>query len=70
MRAAMAIQLKEEMGTAQILKREHQIIDKLWTAMKAMPDVEILAPQHKDRLGVISFNIRGPSLLGRRQNVK
>ena len=57
-RTALAISLKEKMGVANILKREHQLIDIIWEELQDIPEVEILAGNHKDRLGVISFHIK------------
>lgn len=56
-KAAMCIQLKEEMGTENILNREKEQLEILWEGLAAIPEVRILAGQHKDRLGVISFYI-------------
>ena len=53
----MCIQLKEEMGVENIKKREEELIDIIWERMSKMENVHILAQQHKDRLGVISFYI-------------
>ena len=56
-RAAMCMQLKDQMGVENIAKREEEIIDVIWERMTKMPNVHILAEQHKNRLGVISFYI-------------
>lgn len=56
-RAALAINLKEMMGTKNILKREHEIIKMIFKCFKSIPNLNILAGQHQDRLGVISFYI-------------
>lgn len=56
-KTALAIQLKEKMGVANILKREHEIIDYIFSELGAVSNINILADQHKDRLGVISFYI-------------
>jgi selenocysteine lyase/cysteine desulfurase len=57
MRAAMCMQLKDQMGVENIAKREEEIIDVIWERIAKMDNVHILADQHKDRLGVISFYI-------------
>ena len=54
---ALAIQLKEEMGIENILKREHELVDYIFAELGAVPNIKILAGQHQDRLGVISFYI-------------
>lgn len=56
-KAALAIQLKEEMGIQNILDREHELTDIIFNSLGDVPNINILAPQHKDRLGVISFYI-------------
>jgi YD repeat-containing protein len=56
-KTALAIQLKEEMGIDNIQKREHEIVDYVFSELGAIPNVKILAGQHQDRLGVISFYI-------------
>jgi len=56
-RAALSIKLKEQMGVANILKREHELIDIIFKRLKLISNINILAGQHKDRLGVISFYI-------------
>ena len=56
-RVAMCIQLKEEMGTKNIIAREHEINDIIWSKLNNHPAINILANEHKDRLGVFSFYI-------------
>jgi selenocysteine lyase/cysteine desulfurase len=56
-RTALAIQLKEQMGVAQILAREHELLEIVWPALSAIPGLHLLAAGHPDRLGVISFYI-------------
>ena len=56
-RAAMSMKLKEEMGVENILKREHELLDIIWEKLQGIENLHILAGQHKDRLGVISFYI-------------
>ena len=57
MRVALATQLKEEMGTKNILAREHQLIDIVWPEINKNDNLHILAENTKDRLGVLSFYI-------------
>lgn len=56
-RAAMCMQLKDEMGVENIAKREEEIINIIWDRMLKIENVHILAEEHKERLGVISFYI-------------
>ena len=57
-KTALAIQLKEKMGVANILKREHELVEYVFEALNTNPNVVILAQEHQDRLGVISFYIK------------
>lgn len=54
---ALAIQLKEQMGIDNILARENEIVDFVFDELESVPNIKILAGQHKNRLGVISFYI-------------
>jgi selenocysteine lyase/cysteine desulfurase len=54
---ALSIQLKQEMGINNILQREHELVDYIFAELGAVPNIKILAGQHQDRLGVISFYI-------------
>jgi len=56
-KTALAIQLKEKMGIENILKREHEIVDYIFSELGNIPNIKILAAQHQDRLGVISFYV-------------
>lgn len=56
-KTALAIQLKDKMGVANILEREHEIVDYVFLELEKESNITILAGQHKDRLGVISFYI-------------
>ena len=56
-RAALAIKLKEEMGTDQIVAREHELLAQAFPRMSAIPGLNILADNIEERLGVISFYI-------------
>lgn len=55
---ALAIQLKEEMGVENILNREHELVSYIFSELGAVANIKILASQHQDRLGVISFYIK------------
>lgn len=56
-RIALAVKLKEKMGTENILAREHALLEKTFAAFDAIPNLHILASQHRDRIGVMSFYI-------------
>lgn len=56
-KTALCIKLKEQMGVENILKREHEIIEYIFNCFKDVSNINILAPQHQSRLGVISFFI-------------
>jgi selenocysteine lyase/cysteine desulfurase len=55
---ALAIQLKEKMGIQNILDREHELTNYIFSELGNVDNIFILAPQHQDRLGVISFYIK------------
>ncbi len=56
-KTALAIQLKEKMGVTNILKREKELVAYVFKRLNNIPNLTILAAQHQDRLGVISFYI-------------
>jgi len=56
-KTALAIKLKEQMGINNILEREHEILDRLFSILGDIPNLQILAPNQKNRLGVFSFYI-------------
>jgi len=56
-KTALAIRLKEKMGVENILKREHEILDKLLPFFQNNKNIELLAGKHSNRLGIISFII-------------
>ncbi|MCU0432336.1 MAG: aminotransferase class V-fold PLP-dependent enzyme [Bacteroidia bacterium] len=58
-RAALCIKLKEEMGTENILAREHELVDFFWNKLGRIPNLHFLAPEQSNRLGVLSFYING-----------
>jgi selenocysteine lyase/cysteine desulfurase len=51
--------LKEQMGTANIRHREEELLAILWNKLDGIKGLTILAAQHKQRLGVVSFYIDG-----------
>mgnify|MGYP003542678028 FL=1 len=56
-KTALAIQLKEQMGIENILARENEIVEFVFEELGNVSNIKILANQHKNRLGVISFYI-------------
>lgn len=56
-KTALAIQLKNQMNVKKMLEREHQLVNYIFDQLEAIGNIHILAPQHRDRLGVISFYI-------------
>jgi len=56
-KTALAVKLKENMGIEQILEREHELTDTIFRELSDVENINILAGQHQDRLGVISFYI-------------
>ncbi len=45
------------MGIDNILRREQEIVDFVFEAFKSVSNINILAAEHQNRLGVISFYI-------------
>ncbi|MBI5768443.1 MAG: aminotransferase class V-fold PLP-dependent enzyme [Verrucomicrobia bacterium] len=56
-RTALCVRLKEAMGVAHILAREHELLALVWDRLTAIPGLHVLAGEHRDRLGIISFYI-------------
>lgn len=56
-KAAMAVRLKEKMGTENIRAREEELLEIIWNRLHPIPNLHVLASQHKKRLGVVSFYI-------------
>ena len=54
-KTALAIQLKEEMGSERMLVREHQLNAHLFSRLRQMPNVQILSPNHNHRLSIFSI---------------
>jgi selenocysteine lyase/cysteine desulfurase len=56
MKAAMAFQLKSELGVQQIEKREEELIRKAYTRIESLAGYRVLSPDlGQRRIGVISF---------------
>lgn len=52
---ALAIQVKNQMGTDKIKQREDEINPIIFNCLENLEGVKILAPDHKDRLSIFSF---------------
>jgi selenocysteine lyase/cysteine desulfurase len=57
-KTALAIKLKEKMGVENILNREHELVDYIFSRFKNHENIVILAGDNQDRLGAISFYIK------------
>ncbi len=58
-KAALAIKLKEEIGVDNIANREHEITRRVFSRIKQIPGLHLLASNIEERLPVISFYIEG-----------
>ena len=56
-RAALAIKLKEEMGSARILAREKELLSLLFERLDKIPGLHILERQVEHRIGIVSFYV-------------
>lgn len=58
-KAAMCIRLKEEMGVANILRREEELLTIIFSRLSKIKRVNILEAEVTKRLGVVSFIVTG-----------
>lgn len=58
-RAALAIELKEMMGTENIRVRDEELVERAFEGLTAIDGLHILAPGIRKRLGAVSFYIDG-----------
>ncbi len=56
-RAAMTVEVKEQMDTKMIRLREQELVEKAFAGFSEIPGLHILADDVKDRLGIFSFYI-------------
>lgn len=56
-KVALCCQLKEQMGVDRMLDREKELLDMIWERFDRLDNLHVLARQHRERLGVISFYI-------------
>ena len=54
-KAALCVQLKEEMTPGKMLAREEEILEIAFTRLRKIPKLNVLAGHIEDRLGMISF---------------
>lgn len=56
-RTAMCIELKEEIGSENMLAREAELLPRVFQALRRIPGLNIMADQHEDRIGIVSFHV-------------
>ena len=56
-RTALAIEIKNQMGTKNIEKREEELLELAFGKLKAVKDVHVLADNVQKRLGILSFYV-------------
>jgi selenocysteine lyase/cysteine desulfurase len=57
-RTALCVQLKEQMDIRKMLAREEEQLAIIWNIFDQIPNLNLLAEQHRQRLGVVSFYIK------------
>lgn len=58
-RAALAIEVKNQMDTKKIAEREHELVEKAFEGFQKIKGIHILADNSTERLGIISFWFEG-----------
>lgn len=56
-KAALCIELKEQMGTENIIKREEELLEIAIPGLRDIPGVHLLADNVEERLGILSFYV-------------
>ncbi|MDR3610542.1 MAG: aminotransferase class V-fold PLP-dependent enzyme [Ignavibacteriaceae bacterium] len=56
-KAGLAVKLKEQMGVNNITDREKELLRIAFPRLKKIPSLHILAQEHEERLGIISFYV-------------
>ncbi len=56
-KTALAIRLKEKMSVSKMLEREKELVDMAFARLSGIPNLTLLAGEHRERLAVISFYI-------------
>ncbi len=57
MRTALAIDLKNSMGTGNIAARERELVDRALNRLRYIPEIHIFADNNNERIGAISFYV-------------
>ena len=57
LKIALAVQLKEKMDPQKIMEREHELNTYIFSQLKEINNLHLLADEHEDRLGIFSFYI-------------
>ena len=57
-RTAMVFQLKATMSVEKIIAREQEIITYMFAQFSTIPEINLFAEDHKDRLGIFSFTVK------------
>lgn len=58
-KVALCVKLKEKMSVQKMMQREEEMLEKVWKRFDQIPNLHILADNHRHRLGVVSFYIDG-----------
>ncbi len=58
-KAGLCIRLKEEMGVGPMREREAEMVGRLMERLMAVRGVEVLAADRRERLGIVSFIVKG-----------
>jgi selenocysteine lyase/cysteine desulfurase len=58
-KTALAIELKDQMGTQKMQEREAWLVKKAFDGLDKIPGIHVLANNIRERLGVISFYLDG-----------
>jgi len=56
-KAALAVQLKDQMGVDAMHRREAHIVPRVMDALQAIPGLHVLAPALRERLAIFSFYV-------------
>lgn len=54
-RASLAVLLKEKMEVDNIKRREEELLNIIWDELERIPELHLLADEHRDRVGILSF---------------
>lgn len=54
-RIALVLKLKEKMGIERMKQRKRELLERAFAVLDRLPNVHVLAGQHRDRMGIISL---------------